>query len=412
MRNQTFIVWSAAMAVGIALSPCLALSAYGLALAFLIVIAGLLILHRWRMPACFFALTCVFFVIAGLWRGAQGDWNILPSCVYNVAEHTSLLARERLRSLPLTQDTVSLLDAILFGQRHSLSYELRDLYNRAGAGHVLALSGLHLTILFSLLLRGLILASAIKWLRITLGLVGIVGIWGYVLVANMPVSLIRASVMMTLFFVSRMRLSGSDTWHTLGVAAMLILFVSPSSLWSASFQMSFGSLLGILLFYAPLRSLVRPDDTFLSWFCSAAVVGIAVQIAITPLIVYYFHRASVYSILFSPLYILIASVIIYTALPMLLFGGWTTSLVSATVSAQHYLMHFTTSLPGAVADNLSLSMRQLILWYMAIACFTPALYAVRWQRATTRALRLAYFFRRWPYVLASIICLMVAWVVG
>ncbi len=369
--------------------------------------------HLKGWSRAFLCLAFLAFVIVGLWRSEQGDWHLLPQCLEGFALRLSTLARGRLYSLPLTDEAKSLLDAMMFAQRGSLTTDIRHLYSEAGAAHLLALSGLHLGILFGLLYLCLLEAVAYTPLRRTLALVGIVAMWGYALLVGFPVSLVRASVMMTLLFVSQLRLSGSFSWHTLALAALLILFVSPSSLGSVSFQLSFTSVAGLLLFYEPLYGMLPIPSYAIPWIWGAFVASVSAQIGSFPLVAYYFHQYSLYSVLLSPVYIFLATLVLYLALLSLLFASpWLCSCVSALVASQHGLMRLVSTLPFSVWRDIRLDPAQVVLIYMAIICFTPTVYAVRKTTDESVALRLAYCLRLWPYTVAAVLSLLAVYLLA
>ncbi len=350
----------------------------------------------------------LFFFLLGLARGQQGDINLLPQSVYGSADHISGLVIERLHSLGLSREVTSLLDAMLMGQRQGLPHEMLQMYYTVGASHVLALSGLHLSILFGVFDYCLMRVLTYAPIRYTLGIIGLVTLWIYALITGLPVSLVRASVMMSLLLLSQMRLSGTDRWHTLGLAAMFILFFSPSSLWSVGFQLSFSAMAGLFLFYAPIRDLWNVNCWLFRWLWSGVVASFSAQVLVLPLLAYYFAQVSLYSIFLSPFYILLATLILYSGLLALVFGCGVASLVSFFVSVQHHLMRYATLLPGAVWGNLHTSLAQVVLQYMGIFCFVPLLSVLQPQYGDLLYQRLAYTLRRWPYIVACIPCFLFA----
>ncbi len=411
MQRQAFIVWSSALGVGIAASAFFAVPFVALFPTFLALILLLLLAHRCRRAPLFVLTSCLFFFLVGLARGLQGDVSLLPQSVYHSAARVSSLLVARLHSLGLSPDVTSLLDAMLVGQRQALPHTLRQLYADVGASHVLALSGLHLGILFGVFDYCLMRALTLAPVRCALGVFGLLTLWMYALVAGLPVSLVRASIMLSLFILSQMRLSGTDSWHTLGIAAMLILFVSPSSLWSVGFQLSFAAMAGLFLFYSPLRHLWQTDCRLLRWLWSGVVASFSAQVLGIPLVVYYFRQLSLYSILLSPFYILLSTLILYSGLLALLFGSGFAFLSSFFVGLQLRLFHCVALLPGSVFVVLHSSLAQVVLQYIGLFCFIPLLRGLQPQYGVLRYQRLAYVLRRWPYILASIICFLIAYFV-
>ncbi|MCD8266556.1 MAG: ComEC/Rec2 family competence protein [Prevotellaceae bacterium] len=407
MRRYLFLLLTAALAVGIALGALCPVPTLALTLSLLFVLACLVVAHLKGWSGAFLCLVFLCFVVVGMLRAGQGDWHLLPQSLDTFALRLRELARVRLYSLPLSDEAKSLLDAMMFAQRGMLTTSIRHLYTEAGAAHLLALSGLHLGILFGLLYLCLLQAVEYVLVRRTLALVGIAAMWGYALVVGFPVSLVRASTMMTLLFLSQLRLVGASGWHTLGLASLLILLVSPTSLGSVSFQLSFTSVAGLLLFFEPLGGHRHFPWYQLTWLWSAFVASVSAQIGSLPLVAYYFHQYSLYSVPLSPVYILLATFILYLALLSLLTAApFLCACVSSLVSSQHSLMRLVSRLPFSVWRDIQLGPSQVVLLYVVILCLAPSVYAVRKLGDESPSLRLAYFLRLWPYTAAAVLSLL------
>ena len=222
-------------------------------------------------------------------RGQMPDISLLPDSVSAWSSRLSNEAARYVASLPLRNSTSALLQAMLLGHREHLPDALRMLYRDTGAAHVLALSGLHLSIVFGLLECFMIRLLTGAW-RYVMGILALMLVWGYALLTGFPVSLCRAAVMVSVFLVAQMRLSGTDGWHSLSLAALLILWIAPSSLCDIGFQLSFSAIVGILLFYRPLRNLFAPTSRPLMWVLSGWGVSCAAQMGTMPILLLWFHR--------------------------------------------------------------------------------------------------------------------------
>ncbi len=393
------------MALGVALSSFV--GACPLPLLFfllLLLVLSLLVTHCLRLQFPFLPLSCLFFLLVGFVRARQGDCDLLPHQAYEGASRLLRSATDRLHSIGFPPDVNSLLEAMLFGQRHNLSRETFLLYSDAGASHVLALSGLHLGILFGLFDIVLLRVLYNACLRYAICIFGLLLMWVYVALTGFPVSLVRASVMMSLFLFSQMRMGGTNGWHTWGVAAVAILFVSPSALRSVSFQLSFAAVAGILAFYSLLRDLLVIRHVGLHWLWCAVVASLSAQAATLPLVAYYFHHFSLSSFFLSPFYILLATALMYSALLALVFGSCMVPAVTALAGALHGLLRFGSLIPGSQVKSLFVSPAQVALFYMALICLVPALRATRPRASDAGPLRLVRFLRSWPYLVAAILC--------
>lgn len=357
---------------------------------------------------------CLFFVLIGYLRAFLPDFPIIPSSLLSWSANLSQSLLHSLDGLGLSPDASSLLKAMLLGSRTDLSPELQELYRQTGAAHVLALSGLHLTILLGLFNYCLVRLLAFRW-RYVFGTLGILLMGIYVLLTGFPISLCRASLMMSLLILGQMRLTGHSSWHTLGLTAFLLLLFSPLSLYDVGFQLSFAAVCGLLLFYRLLADIWLPQHLIPRRLWQIFLTSVSAQLGVMPLLLHYFHRFSVSGILLSPIYILLATAIMYSALLQcfLTFFGLgfiVRPLVEMLVGVQHGLMSFAAQLPFGGVGEATCPWQSVVLCYAALFFMIPPLRAIRKPDIPQHLLRWALFFRSWPYVLAAIICLVAAYV--
>lgn len=216
--------------------------------------------------------------------------------------------------------------------------------------------------------------------------------------------------MMSLLIIGQIRMVGNDTVHTLAFSALLLLLITPNMLYDVGFQLSFLAVAGLVYFYRPLVEIGLPKHFFLQWLWKFWLVSLSAQLGVLPLLLYYFHSISVLGIIFSPIYILIVTAIIYNALAFLLlyscgFGFYLRYLLEQFVYLQHSLMSSASHLPLARIDGVWINEGQVVLLYTAVLILLPVIHALREPKYQPSGYRLAMFFRAWPYLLAIIILL-------
>lgn len=361
-----------------------------------------------RSRAVAVVLSCLMFVMAGHLRALFPDLSLIPDGLLRASAGWSEALSLRIHALGLSADADALVQAMLLGRRQDLSAGLRTLYNQVGASHVLALSGLHVGVLFlllnALLLRLLTWSGPRRWVGGAIVLL----LWMYVVLTGCSPSLVRAAVMVSLVTAGLVRQSGFSSWHTLGVAALAILFFSPSALWSVSFQLSFSAVAGIFLFYR-VNGKWAERSLPVRWFCNGVLLSLSAQLGCTPLVVYYFHTFSFSSVLLSPLYILLATCILCLALLALLAGKMVAPLLSFFIGLQHGLMRWVASVPLLASVDLSLSAFQVVLFYLSALFFVAVLRAEEHCPYGSLVQDRPYrFLRLWPLWLAALLFAMFA----
>lgn len=193
---------------------------------------------------------------------------------------------------------LAVFSAMTLGDDSRLDTSTREIYSRTGVSHVLALSGLHLTILFSFYQILVLAHCRRRWLYAVLSVGGLCGLWAYAFLAGMPLSLLRSAVMFTVMQLAACFRHDSFSLNNLALAALVLLFFSPQSLFDVGFQLSCLSVFFILVF---VPAIPMPD-----WVCrfkvlrqlhSLLVVSVCAQLGTAPLVAYYFHTFPVYSLL-------------------------------------------------------------------------------------------------------------------
>ena len=405
-RVSPIVVAACATALGIFLSPFVALPLWGVGI--LLAVVMLLLCWAWLSRGVVSSTAFVMsLLLLGLLRGQLPDVSLLPSSLSAWSLRLSDSAARYVASLPLRADTSALLQAMLLGHREQLPDTLRMLYRDTGAAHVLALSGLHLSIVFGLLNMFMLRLLTGGW-RYVMGLLSLALVWGYALLTGFPISLCRAAVMVSVLLIAQMRLSGLDGWHSLSLAALLLLWLAPSSLWNIGFQLSFSAIAGIFLFYQPLRQLFAPANRPAKWLLSAWCVSLAAQMGTMPLLLLWFHRMAWLGILLSPLYILLATLLIYLALlllPVWVLGGgqvlcW---LLERIADLQHGTMSAVIAMSSAQSSTIHWHWPHVLLAYASMLSLLPLLEALRYDFVRPFPLRAFALLRRWPYAVAFLL---------
>lgn len=239
--------------------------------------------------------------ISGTAFAASGYWRVRKEEPSLSLKQKALSVRERIveeyRKWGMSEEQLPVLSALTIGYKAELDKEQRDRYSAAGISHVLALSGLHVGIIWTLLgmmLRPLEYTRHLRWLKWGLSTALL---WAFAFVSGLEASVVRAVIMCMLMELGR--LSGSKTlsMNTLAVAACCMLLYNPFYLFDVGFQLSFVAVISILLFYPLFNRWVRTDNRLFRWGWSTVSVSLAAQLGTAPLVMYYFSNFSVYFLL-------------------------------------------------------------------------------------------------------------------
>jgi len=187
-------------------------------------------------------------------------------------------------------EELSIINALILGQRKGISKELLQSYTNAGAIHILAVSGLHIGILllllnflfkpFEILKRG-------KTIKITLI---ILFLWMYAILAGLSPSIIRAVTMFTALSIGMYSNKKTPTIHSLIMSIFILLLINPYYLFSVGFQLSYLAVFSIVYFYPLFIRLYNPKFWLFRKIWQLFSISLSAQLGILPLSLYYFHQ--------------------------------------------------------------------------------------------------------------------------
>ena len=323
----------------------------------------------WRYEHLQSAAIVFCFVVLGavLMQRAQQDTSSISrldrSKTYFLEKRNELL--ERLSDHGVDGSVYAVVAAMTLGDKSQLTNELRKTYAITGASHILALSGLHLGIIYTLLS---LLLSRRRWWIVS-QVVIIVCIWLYVFLVGMTVSVVRSAVMITVYALLSLGHRDKMSVNTLAFAAIVMLLFNPLSLFDVGFQLSFLAVLAILLFY-PLFEGVWPqpflmDHRVFKWLWTMLSVSCAAQIGVAPLIVYYFGRFSCFFLLTNLLVVPAATLILYLSLVVLLIPSLA-YLFIYMVDTLNHLLTWVATLPRVSIEGLHPTLLQVSMVYVII----------------------------------------------
>lgn len=324
------------------------------------------------------AVLCLCMVVLGallMQRARQEPPSVSRldrSKTYFLERRAKLL--DRLSESGVDGSAYAVVAAMALGDKSQLTTELRDAYAISGVSHILALSGLHLGIIYTLLS---LLLSRRRWQMVS-QIVIIVSIWLFVFLVGLSASVVRSAVMVSIYAMLSLGHRDKLSVNTLAFAAIVMLLFNPMALFDVGFQLSFMAVLTILLFYPLLESLwSQPfllDHRLFRWLWTMLSVSCAAQIGVAPLIAYYFGRISCYFLLANLVVVPAAALILYLSLAVLLIPSLAYLLIYI-VDTLNQLLVSIAALPGASIEGLHPTPLQV--WMMYVIIFAVYLLLIR-----------------------------------
>ncbi len=283
------------------------------------------------------------------------------------------------RELGFTGDELAVLLALTIGDKTELSDSVRESYSVAGASHILALSGLHIGLLYTLLffiLQPVARRGNIG--RVMRSVLLFVLLWAFAFFTGLSPSVVRSVSMFSILAIADVVGRQPLSLNTLAAAAWLMLFCNPAWLFDVGFQLSFLAVASILLIQKPIYHSITVKGKVGKYVWGLMSVSIAAQIGTAPLVMFYFSRFSVHFLLTNLVVISLITIILYATVIMLLLTplSWLQVIMAEGVKklleGLNFFVRWVEQLPYASIDGIWLY--QLEIWGIYIVGFLWAYY--------------------------------------
>lgn len=291
--------------------------------------------------------------------------NLIQAWSFKVLHYCQSLLAQHIHGT----EALAVVQALVLGQKDALTPAVQAAYSGTGTMHVLAVSGLHVGILYwlvSLLLGFLRPLPYMRWLS---PILSTSILWFYAFVTGLSPSVLRATLMFTLMVLAPMLARNSNIYNTLAASAFLLLFWQPKWLFSVSFQLSYLAVLGIVYLQPRLYSCVIIRHPFFHKVWGWTSVSLAAQIATFPISLYYFHQFPVYFLVANWLVVPAALLILCLGLLTLATGSWPSlsgliaCILEKVVEGVNTFVTVIQALPGSTISNIHLSATAVFLLY-------------------------------------------------
>ncbi len=235
-----------------------------------------------------------------------------------IASNIRSRIQKNLKQKNFTKNAFGIINALLLGQRQDVSKELIQDYQNAGAMHILAVSGLHIGIIYGILL---VLFSPIKRLNFnsikgkTIQILLVVlFLWSYAILAGLSASVVRATTMFTAIALGLLSKRKTNTLHNLFISMFVLLLFHSNFLFDVGFQLSYLAVFSIVYWQPKFNAWYLPKNKIFRFFWQICTVSFAAQIGILPLSLFYFHQ--------FPLLFFVSSLVIIPVLGIVLGFGF------------------------------------------------------------------------------------------
>ncbi len=287
------------------------------------------------------------------------------------AEKVRLKLMNIYRAHNMTGKEYDVLSALTLGYSRGLDPETKRVFSSAGAMHVLAVSGLHVGIIF----------MAVKFLfgflkkrragRFIYLFFALVSLWSFAFITGLAPSVKRAATMFSFFVIGESIKRQQNTYNSMAASAFLLLLINPNNLFEAGFQLSYSAVFGIVFLQPRLVAIFNAKNKIVLFIRDLLTVSVAAQIATFPISIYYFSQFPTFFWLSNLLVIPAATILIPLGFS-LLFLHWipvvakyVSVLIELFITQLINFLGFVEKLPASVI-NISISETELFILVVAV----------------------------------------------
>lgn len=306
----------------------------------------------------------------------EGEYRILPPRHINVFKQ--MLFNTRIKIITILRNYIpgskesGLAEALLIGYKDDLDKNLVQSYSNTGVIHIIAISGLHVGLIYWVLSCALNSLTKTKSMRFVRPVLIIAGLWMFCFLAGGTPSVLRSAVMFTFIVIGQSISRKISIYNSLAASAFLLLCYNPFWLWDAGFQLSYAAVLSIIIFMKPVYNCLFIQNKILDAVWKLNAVTLSAQVLTVPICLYYFHQFPNLFLITNLIAVPLSSIILLGEL--LLCSG---ALFPALATKIGWLLYWLIRLmnicveridriPFSVLENIQISLLQLILLYIII----------------------------------------------
>jgi competence protein ComEC len=319
----------------------------------------------------------------------KNDWKLLKE--NNASLYRNIVFETRDYILKTLQKNIdgaeesSLAKALLIGYRLDLDKELVQAYSNVGVVHLIAISGMHLALIYYFLVWLFAKIPVVKKSKFTQLIVVLSCLWFFSLLTGAPASVLRSAVMFTFIAIGDSFNKKAFIYNSLAVSAFLLLCYDPFMLWDVGFQLSYLAVLGIVVFQKYIYNWLSFKNKFLDEAWKLASVSLAAQLLTLPVCIYYFHQFPLLFLLSNMIAIPLSTLILWSCIAIVILSPisfaalYLGKLASAAIWLLNHFIVLIDSIPFSLWSGLSLTKSATIVLYLIFILFS---FAFIWKNKT------------------------------
>ena len=300
------------------------------------------------------------------------QYRLIDSGKTNLIYQTTNTVLSVLRkNIPGKQEQ-AIAEALLIGYTFDLEDELLNAYSRTGVIHIIAISGMHLGLVYGILLFATSPFKKIKYIRWLRPVVILISLWIFSLLVGAGASVLRASIIFSFILLGELLLRKNNAYNSLAASMFCLLCFNPYYLWDLGFQLSYAAVTGIIIFTKPIYHYWYIPHKFFRYCWQLIVVTCSAQVFTIPITLYHFHQFPNLFLLTNLIVVPMSGLVLYGCMFLLLvapfhfiahpFG----EILGKALQLMNQFIFYVEKQPFAVTDYIQINPIQICCYIMLI----------------------------------------------
>lgn len=265
-------------------------------------------------------------------------------------------------------------EALLIGYRKNVDDDIWQSYSNTGIVHVIAISGMHMAMIYSTIIWLLFRIPFFKRKNNYVYLIAIFAMWLFACLTGLPPSVTRSAIMFTFIGIAALVKRDMNIYNNLAASAFCLLCYNPYWLVDVGFQLSYLAILSMLLFFEKFYHLLYFSNYWVDKIWAMIAGTLSAQVLTFPILIYYFHQFPLLFIITNLIAIPMTGLILYGEIVLILFS-WIKPIakilgfcISKTILFLNYLVLKISQLSFVTWSSIQVNEFQVLLLFIFISC--------------------------------------------
>ena len=276
------------------------------------------------------------------------------------------------KNIPAGKDELGIAEALLIGYTNDLDKDLVQAYSNTGVVHIIAISGMHLGLIYIMLVWLFARIPYVKKSNLLQVILILSCLWLFSLLTGAAASVVRSAVMFTFITIGKNFAKRSSIYNSLAASAFVMLCYNPYYLWDVGFQLSYLAVVGIIVFQKPIYNWFFVKNKWLDKCWKLMAISLAAQLLTFPVCIYYFHQFPNLFLFTNIIAVPLSSIILFGEIALVAFswipfvGVYLGKIIGWLVMIMNEMIRWFSQLPYAVWDRIPATILTTWLLYAIV----------------------------------------------